>query len=87
MTLLPGDGIGPEVVAFVEPEGWLVTRFIEGAIPSDQEMREPAMISRVAAALRLFHAGPAIAGTFDSFRVVEDYRRTTLERGGSVFFA
>ncbi len=24
-------GIGPEVVVFVEPEGWLVTRFIDGA--------------------------------------------------------
>ena len=23
-------GVGPEVVAFVEPEGWLVTRFIDG---------------------------------------------------------
>ena len=25
-------GVGPEVVAFVEPEGYLVTRFIEGSI-------------------------------------------------------
>ena len=23
-------GIGPEVVAFVQPEGWLVTRFVDG---------------------------------------------------------
>ncbi len=27
-------GVGPEVVDFVEPEGWLVTRFIEGFDPS-----------------------------------------------------
>ena len=27
-------GIGPEVVAFVEPEGWLVTGFVEGATPT-----------------------------------------------------
>ena len=26
-------GVGPEVVEFVGPEGWLVTRFVEGAIP------------------------------------------------------
>src|SRR5919204_5928752 len=25
-------GIGPEVVAFVEPEGYLVTRFVEGEV-------------------------------------------------------
>src|SRR6266850_4698503 len=29
-------GVGPEVVDFVEPEGWLVTRFIEGrSVPPD----------------------------------------------------
>ncbi len=77
-------GIGPEVVAFVEPEGWLVTRFLDGAIPPLERMREPQMLGRVAAALRAFHDGPAIPGTFDSFRVVEAYRATALERGGRV---
>jgi thiamine kinase-like enzyme len=77
-------GIGPEVVQFVEPEGWLVTRFIEGEIPSPERMREPETLHRVAAALRAFHDGPEIPGTFDSFRVVEIYRRTALDRGGSV---
>ena len=37
-------GIGPEVVEFVEPEGWLVTRFVEGEIPALERMREPAML-------------------------------------------
>ena len=41
-------GIGPEVVAFVEPEGWLVTRFIAGETPSLERMREPEMLARVA---------------------------------------
>jgi thiamine kinase-like enzyme len=77
-------GIGPDVVEFVEPEGWLVTRFIEGEIPSVERMREPDMLARVASALRVFHGGPEIPGTFDSFRVVEIYRATALERGGSV---
>jgi thiamine kinase-like enzyme len=77
-------GIGPEVVAFVEPEGWLVTRFVEGAIPSIDRMREPAMLERVARALRAFHGGGPIPGTFDSFRVVETYRQTALDRGGAV---
>jgi thiamine kinase-like enzyme len=77
-------GIGPEVVRFVEPEGWLVTRFVEGAIPPRERMREPEMLERVAAALRAFHEGPEIPGGFDSFRVVEVYRRTAVERGGRV---
>ena len=77
-------GIGPEVVRFVEPEGWLVTRFVEGTIPALDRMREPGMLGRVADALRAFHDGVAIPGSFDSFRVVESYRQTALDRGGSI---
>jgi thiamine kinase-like enzyme len=42
------------------------------------------MLARVAAALRAYHDGPEIPGTFDSFRVVEVYRRTALDRDGAV---
>jgi thiamine kinase-like enzyme len=77
-------GIGPEVVEFVEPEGWLVTRFVEGEIPALERMREPAMLARVARAVRAFHDSDPIPGSFDSFRVVEIYRQTALDRGGSV---
>ncbi len=49
-----------------------------------ERMREPEMLARVADALRAFHDGPAIPGTFDSFRVVEIYRQTALDRGGDV---
>ena len=77
-------GIGPEVVGFVEPEGWLVTRFVEGEIPPIGRMREPPTLERVAVALRAFHSARPIPGRFDSFRVVEAYRRTALERGGTV---
>ena len=77
-------GIGPEVIAFVEPEGWLVTRFIAGEIPPMERMREPVMLSRVARALRAIHDGAPIPGAFDSFRVVETYRETALGRGGTL---
>ena len=77
-------GIGPEVVQFVEPEGWLVTRFIEGTTPLVEHMREPTMLARVAAALRALHEGPSIPAGFDSFRVVEAYRETALARRGTV---
>lgn len=77
-------GIGPEVVAFVEPEGWLVTRFLAGEAPALDRMREPDLLARVAAVLRAFHDGPPISGAFNSFRVVEIYRETAVVRGGEI---
>jgi thiamine kinase-like enzyme len=76
-------GVGPEVVEFVEPEGWLVTRFIAGTTPSVERMRDRPMLHRVAEALRAIHAGPAVAAVFDSFRVVERYLELAVERGAA----
>jgi thiamine kinase-like enzyme len=74
-------GTGPEVVAFLEEEGALVTRFVEGRAPPPEEMRSAESIARVVAALRPVHDGPAIPARFDSFRVVETYADTARERG------
>ena len=74
-------GVGPEVVDFVEPEGWLVTRFVPGAIPPLETLREPEQLRRVARALRAFHQGPPLPGRFDALEVVEAYRDTAVERG------
>ncbi len=77
-------GVGPDVVAFVEPEGFLVTRFIEGSIVSAESMREPDTVGRVARALRAVHRGPALPTRFISFRVVEEYRTVAFSRGADV---
>jgi thiamine kinase-like enzyme len=74
-------GVGPEIAAFVEPEGYLVTRFIEGRPIPLEEMRVPATIARVAEALRRIHDGPPIPGRFDSFRVVEEFAATASAHG------
>jgi thiamine kinase-like enzyme len=74
-------GIGPEIGAFVEPEGYLVTRFIEGEPIPPEEMRRPETISRAADTLRRIHDGPRIPGRFDSFRVVETYCATAAAHG------
>jgi thiamine kinase-like enzyme len=76
-------GIGPAVVRFVEPEGWLVTRFIEGKPIPVERMGEPETLERVARTLATVHEGPRISGEFDSFRVVERYLETALERGAA----
>src|SRR5438067_3688665 len=71
-------GVGPEVVAFVD--GCLVTRFIDGqSVPPEQ--LSPTAVGQT---LRLVHHGPPIPARFDSFRVVETYRRTAEERGVAI---
>ena len=70
-----GLGVGPEVVAF--RDGCLVTRFVEGRAAAPEDL-EPAAVG---ALLGLIHEGPPVPARFDSFRVVEAYRRTAQERG------
>jgi thiamine kinase-like enzyme len=74
-------GVGPEVIAFVEPEGYLVTRFLDGDPIPPEEMRTPARIRQVGPILRRIHDGRPIPGRFDSFRIVEAYRATAEEYG------
>jgi thiamine kinase-like enzyme len=76
-----GLGLAPDVVRFVEPQGYLVTRFVDGAPISEGEIRKPDRLHEVATALRRFHEGAPIPGRFDSFRVVEAYNATANERG------
>jgi thiamine kinase-like enzyme len=77
-------GVGPEVVAFVESEGWLVARFIDGRGIAPDEMRGPAALPRVAAALRRLHSATAIPGRFDAHAVVDDYRAEAKAHGVSI---
>jgi len=74
-------GVGPEVIAFVEPEGYLVTRFIEGEVVAPDAIRQAEALRRVAQSLRAVHACPPIAARFDSFRVVEAYAATAAIHG------
>ena len=73
-------GVGPEVVAFVRPEGYRVTRFIEGHPIPEIEMRTPDRLRAVGDTLRRIHDGPAIPGLFVPFRIVEAYRALALSR-------
>ena len=76
-----GVGVGPEVTAFIRPEGYLVTRFIVGTGISDAAVHEPATIRRVADSIRRIHGGPAIPGIFAPFRIGEAYRALAIARG------
>ncbi len=65
-------GIGPEVFYVIEPEGYLVTSFIEGQLPSPEELGQPNNIRRVADVISRIHKMDPIPETFSPFRVVED---------------
>jgi thiamine kinase-like enzyme len=68
-------GIGPEVVRFAD--GVLVTSFVEGEVGR----ADPAAVGIL---LKRLHGAPAVAGRFDSFRVVEAYAATATGRGRSL---
>ena len=76
-----GVGVGPEVTAFIRPEGYLVTRFIEGAPVSLEQVREPDTLARIADSLRRIHQGPPIPGLFVPLQIVEAYRALAMARG------
>jgi len=80
-SIAAGLEIGPEVVAFVEPEGSLVTRFVAGSPLPVEEMRRTETLQHVAEMLRRLHDGPSFPARFDSFRVVEAYLATAASRG------
>jgi len=69
-------GVAPEVVNFLRPEGYLVTRFINGRPIDEHEIGRPETIRRVVEALRKVHGLSAIPGSFSAFEVVRTYAAT-----------
>jgi thiamine kinase-like enzyme len=74
-------GVAPEVVFFIEPEGYLVTRFIDGEPISVEEMGRETSIRRVAEALTKVHSMGRIPGLFSASRVVNSYTEIGRRHG------
>ncbi len=77
-------GLAPEVVAFLEPERYLVTRFVAGSAAAPEVMCALPMLSQVAMILRTFHESGPLPGTFDCFRVPEISARNARDRGVAI---
>ncbi len=74
-------GIAPDVVYFIEPEGYIVTRFIKGKRVPPEEITRPQNLMRVARKLRLFHRrAPEIKSEFNVFRRVEMLTRISKSK-------
>jgi thiamine kinase-like enzyme len=74
-------GIGPPVVAFLEPEAYLVTRFVRGEVLSSEALATPARLRAVCIALRAFHESGPLRSTFDCFRIPREHRDVAAARG------
>jgi len=69
-------GIAPEPLAFLEPEGYIVARFISGkGIPAEEIVTEEN-IKRVLESMKAYHALVFFPGSFSPFRVAEEYAKT-----------
>ncbi len=78
-------GIAPPVAACLDDPQCIVTEFVEGEGMEPAKLREPATLSRVAAALRRFHdVEERLTTRFDCFRIVETYAETARDRGAEI---
>jgi thiamine kinase-like enzyme len=83
-ALAAAAGVAPEVLAHLDDPVVLVTAFVGGPTLEAADLREPAALAEVAAALRAVHGCAGIEARFDAFRLVEDYAAATRSRGGEV---
>ncbi len=74
-------GVGPEVFTYLPDLGCLVTRWIDADRLSEGDLEREDVLGPVVDAIKAIHAGPALSWSFDPFRIVEDYRRISEERG------
>ncbi len=66
-------GVAPEPTAYLEPEGYILARFISGKGISAAEIGTEENIKRVVEAMKAYHSLEYFPGTFSPFRVAEEY--------------
>lgn len=66
-------GLGPDVVVFLQPEGHLVTRWVEGRHWDAQEYRTPGHVRLLTETAKRIHALPANGAVFSPFQRVQAF--------------
>ena len=85
ITMAHAAGITPEVLLFTQPEGHLVTRYLSQASNvSADEIRAPAMITRVASRLRDVHTLGPVDRRFDPHGDIRRWMRVVASRGSVI---
>jgi thiamine kinase-like enzyme len=78
-------GVAPRVVAQLDDPPCLVTEFVQCQEMAAEDLREPETMRRVIGSLRTVHdSGAHLPTSFDSFRVVEEYKETAAGRRGEI---
>ncbi len=72
-------GIAPEPTAFLEPEGYILARFISGKGIPAEEIGTEENITRVVQSMKGYHALDFFPGSFSPFRVAEEYAKTARQ--------
>jgi len=80
-TIAATIGVAPEVVAYDQESGCLVSRFVEARPITLDEMARPPMLALVVDAVRRVHAAGVLDTTFDYFAVIDRYHDHAAERG------
>jgi thiamine kinase-like enzyme len=74
-------GVGAPVVEALPDDNVLVVAFITGRTLEPADMRDHAMVPRIAAAVRTLHEGPPFQGLFDMRQIRRGYLDLVTERG------
>lgn len=74
-------GVAAPVVEYRPDLGMLVIAYVEARTLTDASFHDAGVMARVAAAVRLLHAGPRFVGEFDMFARQAAYLATIRERG------
>ena len=70
-------GIGPEIYHYFQPEGHLVTRYINGRHWSYEEYCQKMNLSRMVDAVKTMHRFPPIKAESNPFQRIESYLKHT----------
>jgi thiamine kinase-like enzyme len=77
--------VAPPVVAFLDDPECIVTVFVEGEGMEAEDLRTDESLFEVARSLRAIHdSQETLPGTFNSFRIVEEYAAIAEQRGAQV---
>lgn len=66
-------GVAPEPTAYLEPEGYILARFISGKGIPAEEIGIEENIKRVVESMKAYHSLEYFPGSFSPFRVAEEY--------------
>ena len=80
-TAAAAAGVGAPVLDYLPDDGMLVVGYIDGVTMSDELIKRPGTLPRVAESCRRLHQGPRFVGEFDMAEVQDRYLATVRERG------